>query len=228
MSIINNTQLANRRQSFDDRLFELRSKSDQELKELLGAAIRVTIEQLVEIALVVRVLEERSVDLGDIKLGLLFYARRIGYMQLLPELVIQFQGYPSILRRVASFAIPDQLRLLSNKDIGVAVMAKDGIPTHRQWPVLELSPDQAKQVFAHDHIRSDEEQIAWLNRAEQRNRRRRPREVVSLNIRKRGIDVAVGGERAFIALADLHKYVQGIESAAGRLKPNPTSMTERA
>jgi hypothetical protein len=139
---------------------ELEGKQTQDLKRELLKAIDITVSMLIKAAAIVRVLEERGEDLSEFKFGLMSHLRRIAYGQLLPEVVAKCLGHSS-LRFIAGLPIPDQRRCISDHGVEIGVL-RDGVVERLTKPLLSLDPPELKQVFALDHIRTPDEQVAWL------------------------------------------------------------------
>jgi hypothetical protein len=68
--------------------------STVELRQELIKSLGITADNLVRLAWIVRLLEEKGEDLSDLKLGLLTHLRKIAYGQVLPELVVRFASSP--------------------------------------------------------------------------------------------------------------------------------------
>lgn len=152
---------------------EINSLSTDELRRELATSLAGTATHLVRLAVIVRTLEERGEDLADLKIGLLSYLRRIAYGQILPEVVVRFAEYPSLVRRIAALPIPEQLRLAQGEPVPVAIRTEDGSIDHRLMDPLSLSGSQVAQVFSSDRIRTAAEQITAI---ETRRPRRRKKE----------------------------------------------------
>ena len=142
---------------------DLASATTEELRRELAAALEVTAHQLLRLASIVAELERRGEDLAGLKLGLLGYLRRIAAGQLLPELVVLYQGSPAVLRAASMLPPADQRRLASGEPFELVVPRPDG----HGWDtrLVEpswLRPSQLRQLIGPAGIRPAGEQIALL------------------------------------------------------------------
>jgi hypothetical protein len=134
----------------------------KELYDRFFAALALTAEALVEMACIVRVLEERGENLQELKLGIVVILRKIAYGQVLPELVAKYSTNPNLIRYATALPIPDQQRIVEGTTIRVMILAPDGTTDARHIEPHKLSPREIQQVFAADHIRDDGEQVSYL------------------------------------------------------------------
>ena len=142
---------------------ELKAKTTEHLKQLLAEQLSLTVQSLVKLAWIVRILEERGEDLSDLRVGLLNYLRLIAYGQVLPEVVVRFAANPMVIQKISALPEPDQRRLAAGEPVRLIVLGPDGQGfTHRMLDPLRLSRDQVAQVFGKAHLRPDSEQIAML------------------------------------------------------------------
>lgn len=142
----------------DAELERLGGLTTDELRGELAGQLRLTASHLVRLAAIVRLLEDRGEDLSDLRIGLLQYLRRIAHGQVVPEVVVRFAEYPSLIQRISGMPLPDQIRLAS----GDPVRLMDASGEHRLMDPLAMTRDQVAQAFARDHIRDDAEQIALI------------------------------------------------------------------
>lgn len=140
---------------------ELAIAPTEELKSRLTSLLARTAEDLSSMAAIVGELERRGEDLSTLKLGIVHYLRRIAAGQLLPEIVVQYSGYPLMLRQATVLPIEDQRRLISGEPLPVAVWRGNNIEWRRVDP-LALTRDHVTQIFAGDHLRTDAEQVSYL------------------------------------------------------------------
>lgn len=180
----------------------LKNMSDGELDKELAATLEVSAAHLVKLALIVRQKEERGHDLSDLKIGMIGYLRRIAYGQVVPEVVARFGAAPNLLRKVAALPIPDQKRCLSPKGIPVGEMSGDRV-THRLVDPLTMRRGEIQQVFAPDHIREPEAQIAWMR--SQPLPSHRARQQVEVDV-KRGA-IVITGDGVRLTRAELLTYL---------------------
>ncbi|MGA2032311.1 MAG: hypothetical protein ABSG68_08660 [Thermoguttaceae bacterium] len=133
----------------------------EELRSRLSGLLARTADDLREMAGIVAELERRGEDLSGLRLGIVDHLRRIAAGQLLPEIVVRYAGYPQLLRVATSLPLPDQERMLVDPAVQLAVW-REGRIEFRQADPLCLSPAQLRQVYAGDRIRSEQEQIGYL------------------------------------------------------------------
>lgn len=131
----------------------------------LAKLLRATAEGLIEAGeLVVKMLEADE-DFPDkfneafpeYPTDLIYALDRVGRKQLHPKLL--FSNCPGAVR-LRHLPYELQEKYLSE---GPKVMIREG----RDWKfikitIFNLTPDQARQVFAEDHLRNDAEQRAWI------------------------------------------------------------------
>lgn len=151
----------------ESELARMAGMDTAELKLELTASLNLTASHLMRLAIIVRTLEERGEDLSDLRIGLLNYLRRIAYGQVLPEIIVRFAEYPSLVQRISHLPIPEQQRLSQGDPVAVA----EGDGDHRLIDPLLLTSEQVRLVFAKDRLRAVPEQAAMLRESP---RKRRP------------------------------------------------------
>lgn len=160
---------------------ELSHFTTPELMERLKDAFQITAKALIEVAAIVRILEDRGEDLSSLKLGMIDWFRKIAHGQVLPEVFERYRLRPRLLESVASLPIPDQERL-SADDAAIPVLTFAGEElSQRQVDPLELTPQEMKQVFTRGRLRSLSEQRGWLN-DQTRKRRSAPQQEPNLDV----------------------------------------------
>jgi hypothetical protein len=135
--------------------------STLELREELGRAFKVTVQQIIRIAAIIRVLEDRGEKFDDTKSVLMTCLRKIAAGELMPQVLMSFNGSPSLLGCAMSLPIDDQKRLSDSSPLTVMELNGDEAIKHSVLP-SKLTRRQVEQVFASDHIRSGAEQVKWL------------------------------------------------------------------
>lgn len=177
----------------------LATLSTPQLRTELADALGATAAQLARLACIVRLLEDRGEDLSTIRLGpMLTYLRRIAHGQLLPEVVVRFSSARLAMGKVSALALPDQRRLADGGGVELVVRRENGFDRRMADPAA-LSGAQLHQVFADGKIRSESEQIVYL---EGRERESRPLPQVG----KARADRARGGllvGRIFVSQGDI-------------------------
>jgi hypothetical protein len=136
----------------------LAALSTSELRAELHAAIAMTAQSLLRMAVAVRLLEDRGEDIGDLRLPLLTYLRRIASGQLLPNVVARFAEFPQLIGTIGRLPIQDQTAIANGEPVRL-VVRHEGKYTHLLAEPTKLTTDQRRQVFASDHLRHDDEQI---------------------------------------------------------------------
>lgn len=141
--------------------------SADDLKSELLKALSLSIENLKRAAVLVAILETRGERFEEMEVGgfgILPFLRRIAYGQMLAEVYFGFYGCPSF-DRIVSLPIPDQQKCLSTGTIERGRYV-EGKVVKQLRPIKELDAAEARQVFAPDHIRSPESQVAYARSRE--------------------------------------------------------------
>jgi hypothetical protein len=180
---------------------ELFKMGRDELRKALAESLARTAAELIRLAWIVRLLEERGEDLEDLKLDLLPHLRLIAHGQLSPELVVRYGQSPAVMRAARGLPMPDQERLARGERLPLAVLRPDGSLDHQLADPAFLTPAQARRVFAPGRIRSLEEQAILLRDAPPPRPTRRPRAVGRMRVTPVGDGIIVAGQ--FIPKADL-------------------------
>lgn len=149
---------------------ELATCSTDELKQRLASLLATTAEGLRDMAAIVAELESRDEDLSGLRLGIVHHLRRIAAGQLLPELVVRCAAVPRILAKASILPLSDQQRIAGGEPFPLAVWRGDSVEW-RQIDPLEATGPQFSQIFASDHVRSQQEQISLLEDRRERARR---------------------------------------------------------
>jgi hypothetical protein len=140
---------------------EVVAMTTEQLRAALSRSMARTAAELTRLAWIVRVLEERGEDLSDLRVGLLDYLRFIAYGRLVPEAVVRFGSDPALLRAVQALPNPDQRRLAEGGPVTVVVRRGDAFDRREVDPTY-LTAGLRRQVFGRAGLRSEAEQIAWL------------------------------------------------------------------
>ncbi len=135
--------------------------TSDELKRELQSCLTLTIDSMRRMASIVKELEERGEDLGDLKLALLNHLRRIAHGQLSAAALVRFSSRPDVLSKVAALPLPDQERLASGDKVRLAVRHEGSIELQSFDP-LDLTRDQLSQAFGRGAMRSQSEQVAII------------------------------------------------------------------
>lgn len=135
-----------------------------DLVDRLRTAFSVTVEKLLEVAAIIRILEDRGEDLDKLKLGMVDWFRRIAYGQVLPETFERYRHAPRLLQAIASMPLPDQERLSRPCTVPVLTFT-NGEPSERQVDPLEMTSREVRQVFGKSGQRTLAEQRGYLDDA---------------------------------------------------------------
>lgn len=134
--------------------------TDAQLKDELARVMGTTAESILRAAVIVKMLEDRGENLTELRIGLVWYLRRIASGQLMPEIVARFAGSYS-LERIARLPIRDQQKCLELNGIMVGTLEAGEIVV-RHVPVMQMERWESRQAFANNHIREPAEQVAWM------------------------------------------------------------------
>lgn len=180
----------------------------EQLREELAGCLRVTATNFARLALIVKALEDRGEDLSALKIPILHHLRRVACGQVLPEVLVRFAGSPSLITIVGNLPLPDQKAIAEGQPVRLVVYGADGNRTHRLADPLHLSPEQVRQVFARDHVRTDAEQCLLLDQKRERSRLPRPESAGRLKLDHDDQSARIG--RYVIPLADLEAAVKAL------------------
>lgn len=193
---------------------EIAKSDDVEwLQERLAACFSITIENVVEMAAIVRRLDELEEPYG-IEFAALRYLRLIAHGNLSPELYCACDGNWLLLDKTRQLPNVDQQRIASNDPVKVMELGGD----HSVTAPRELSVLQIRQVFGRGTMRSDAEQIGWLRerydreQAKQRAKDQANREELPQIDRKRNGAVIHG----FMTATDLANLLAQLNTPARR------------
>jgi hypothetical protein len=165
---------------------QLKTMSEAELRSYLAERLQFTAENLMQMALVIREFDERSIDLSDLRFSLLVYLRRIAYGQTLPQVVALLAGRRDLLQRVAFLPLPEQERCISDRGLSVVTgESANGELDTRRRQLLDLEHWEVRQVFGPNGLRNEMQQAVWLKgqavRAAQQPKIERPTYVIEKN-----------------------------------------------
>lgn len=191
----------------DNRDRTLISLSTNELIDKLQQGVSTTVETMRQMAEIVRILDERGVDLSAYRHFPVQQLRRIAYGQTTPEVVVKFQAAPLLLSRITALPLPDQQRLARGGKVRVLTETDEGID-FREVDPLDLSRNEIHQVFAASEFRTDAQQRSQLMSPKSRSRRIvKDESGVVVNHRLGGIEV----NGKFLSKSELIKYLARLE-----------------
>lgn len=136
------------------------------LRAELARQMAITASDMLRLAMIVRLLEERGEDLSDLRNGMLPHLRRIAYGQILPELVVRYSSTPMVLHRIYQLSPPEQQQLVRTGMVELVVRraTPEGQVSFdkRCADPSRMTRDQVFQVFGLGHVRNEAEQILYL------------------------------------------------------------------
>jgi hypothetical protein len=172
----------------------------EERRNALRDCILISRENIIKAARIVGAMEVAGDDLSKFPSRFLLAMRRISSGHLLPDAYIKFDGM--LRSRVASLPIQDQKSLADGMKISLVVFREGKTETLSVDPG-DLQSVQLKQVFDIDHIRSESEQVAWI---ESRALQGKPKKIESeIQVHRNKGGIVVSG--VFISRKDLAEYL---------------------
>jgi hypothetical protein len=184
----------------DNDLLRINEESNaQSLVSELGECMEVTVRTIMKIGAIIRRLEELGFDIESLRIPNITYFRKVAHGKMIPELFVNLIGAPRVLRKVANLPIPDQRLVADGKPVKLILRGGD----HMLVRVEDMTNDQARQVFASDHIRSDSQQAAWLVERSQSIPSAESASAVLIDRKRHGIVVG----DTFISATDLAGYL---------------------
>jgi hypothetical protein len=181
----------------------------RDLWDLTAHTLGLTAAGFAHLAMQVGALERRGEDVT--KVALLHHLRKVDCGSMLPQVLARFLGSNKLIGIIGSMAHNVQRELADGAKVPLVVRGDDGTPTHRMVNLLEMLPQQIAQVFARDHIRSESEQILYLDA--QREAKAAPvPEIVGPAKIDRERDGAYFG-RLFVPTATLERVVRELRKA---------------
>lgn len=197
----------------ESEIRSLTSLSSEDLRRELQSAALGVAQQLLRLAAIIRVLEERGEDLSDVKVGMVRYLRRIAYGQVLPEIVTTYADYPLLLNRLTTLPLPDQERIAKGESLAVMIQTASGPDTRLVAP-MNMTAEQVYQVFGDGRVRSDAEQASYLD-----SRSSRPTKI-AIKRKSARADHNRGGlviGRSFVSLPDVLDAIAELRAVPGEL-----------
>lgn len=150
---------------------ELEPKATDELQRLLVEDFDATVMRIKRMAATIRIMEERGEEIKNEGLRMIQHLRAIAHGRMMPELVCACLDKRLLLNAAASLPLPDQKRIADDERIKVVVVTDEGT-TYRKVRALAMSAPEIRQVLdtsrLSPHIRSEAEQVSWLNAADRR------------------------------------------------------------
>lgn len=194
--------------AMEAELQSLACEDNGRLLEMLGDAFRLTVQGVIRMAAIVRILSDRQYDVAKLKLSLTEYLRQVAAGRLLPEALAKFQAAPLLLSRLETLPISSQKRILDDGVVAVATMSGEVIDV----PLGELGRDEIFRVFGQGTIRTPQEQSQYLARKLRPAKTRAgalPRRRVRIDAKTRMVQIS----NASAPLAD---FMAALSEAGGR------------
>lgn len=142
---------------------EMSAKSTPELIEFVKNGLGLNPAHLAKVAEALRLLKKRGVDLAVIGSTLTPWLERMADGRLLPELWCNTFTNPRLLAAAAKLEAADQQLVVADTELPVARL---GVETYRLCKPSLMNRRTLQLVFADDHIRGVDAQIAILQQAE--------------------------------------------------------------
>jgi hypothetical protein len=179
----------------------------EELRTELVKHLSVTAEDILRLAVLIKVLESRGEPIENIKVGLIHHLRRIAEGILLPEALVRFGGRPHLLNAISRMPAGEQKKLADGEYVKMVVRHPGGDFDTRMVDPLLLRAGQLSLVFAQDRVRSEHEQIVMMEDRLKPVARVQKVGYMTLDYERGG--VMVGAK--FIPQSDLHEALQKLK-----------------
>lgn len=197
----------------DKEIEVLATLDTAELKRQLGALLELTVKHIYRICAIIRVLQDRKEKLDDFRSGLMKYLEAAAAGRLLAEAILAVSAYPKLVDKMIGKPAAVQRDIIENKEIAVVVpdnRAKNDFKVVKV-PAQKLTEHMLPQVFAKNHVRTPDEQKAWLQRPAPCGRKPEPHKVeVTVDDERQGIIV----KGVFLSLKELEEYVGQLKATA--------------
>lgn len=142
----------------------LNAMSAEELYAEFRRRFEATVESLTAAARVIRVAEDRGIDVEPMRNGLFDTLRKLAHNQILPGL-LPLMHRPLLFRLATSLPIPEQRKITDDQPFRVITGLKpDGEFDFAEIMFCDMNDDQRKQVFTRDGLRTDNQQWQELKR----------------------------------------------------------------
>lgn len=160
---------------------ELEKLETPQLLELLSESLEYTAKHLTYLGYIWRVLEDREVDLSDLKKGIAIYIPMIAHNRIDAKLVVSYAGQKTLLAALSQLPIHQQKKLA---DSGKVTYVSPDTKEESEINLIDINANMIPQIFSDSNIRSSAEQLRLINKAEFRpkNPKPKPRLVSALKI----------------------------------------------
>jgi len=178
-------------------------KNEEIVKEV-SKRLELTVENFQHLACMVRILRDRGVDVDAIVCPFMDELRAMAdgamYPGLLP-VAIRNRRLGAVAR---SLPMADQVRVANDEPLPVMVIREGTGPAPRYLKPSQMAPYQVAQVFTFGKIRSEVEQINYLD--DPKRRPRKPKTPITVDVRH--AQIVVNGENVVITEADMLRFLQ--------------------
>lgn len=182
------------------------SMDNERLKAELERLATVTVEGIIAMAAIVRILDARGVDLSGLRLRWLSKIRRVAYGSLQPGFILLAIQARELAKAAELLPMPDQQRIVDDEPLPVIVLREGVGPEPRMVRPSLMESWQIRQVFARDHVRSETEQVNYLDNPRRRPIPKTPAPDQQLDVRNKRL--IVSGERVVLTLDRLLEIVK--------------------
>lgn len=133
-----------------------------QLRQELARSLELSASIVIRMAAIIRLLEEKGEDLSDLRFGLMTHLRRVAYGQVIPDVIVKYQGYPMLLDRIASLPLPDQRSLSSGGLVKLAVLNTGVGVDYREVDPTLMTREEIHQAFSRGALRTEPEQVQFI------------------------------------------------------------------
>lgn len=176
-----------------------------DLRASLARFVVGTVENVLHMACILRRLEELGDDLASLNTPWLEDLRRVAYGQLVPNALLIGTRHRRLFNAVRSLPLPDQSRVVADEPMPVVVHREGVGPEPRMVPPSKMEDWQIRQVFTKGHIRSEVEQVNYLDNPK---RRRGAARNLGVLVDRKHRRLIVSGENIEITAAQMAEYLR--------------------
>ncbi len=177
---------------------EYRHVSNEDLLKKIRDGLSFISRALVDIAIWVGVASRRGIDLSIVRdPGLIDLLHKIENGQIDPQLAEKYMHGPvRLFNCLKRLTLDDQKAIVESGTVLVVLRRNDGF-TNRKIEVTALTQRQQKQVFKKDRIRTEQEQIAFLDDQEPATADPYDESIVSFNFKLENLELPKSKKREF-------------------------------
>jgi hypothetical protein len=152
-----------------DRLSQLNTT---ELKELFSKSLEFTAKHLMYLGQLWLELENRGEDLSSLKKGIAIYVPMIAHNRLDARLVVSYAGQKTLLTAMSSLPIQEQKQLA---ETGKVTYVDPETKQENEIDLIDIGATMIPQIFSDSNIRTTDEQLRLINKAELRPKKSPPK-----------------------------------------------------